>query len=118
MKMQMVVFGDHLADTGEGVLVGFTCVDDDRFVEGDGSGELAFEDCLLDIVGVRWIFNVVEATFTPGDTGRVGHGCYDSVMNFVRVFRGGMGMATHCKATEIVRMDMRGELGWGILANI
>lgn len=105
MKMHMVVFGDHLADAGEGVLVGFTCVDDDRFVEGDSSGELAFEDGLLDVVGVRWIFNVVEATFTPADTGRVGHDCYDSVMNFVRIFRGSVGMYTHCKTVEIVRMD-------------
>lgn len=109
--MHVVVFGDHLADAGEGVLVGFTRVDDDRLVEGDGSVELAFEDGLLDMVGVRWVFNIVEATFTPADTGRVGHDCYYTVMNFVRIFHGEVGMATHCKAVEIVRMDIR--VGWG-----
>lgn len=51
MKVHVMIFGDDLADAGEGILVGFTRVDDDRLIERDGGSELALEDGPLSGVG-------------------------------------------------------------------
>lgn len=51
MEMYAVVFGDHLTDAGEGIRIGITCVNDDRLVDGYGSGELTFKNNLLSGMG-------------------------------------------------------------------